>query len=189
MRGCNVAPAKRHEAAWTYVHTRSMALRGEVVGASRAERFAAAERRIARMTRLLDELIEVPGTPIKVGLDPIIGLIPVAGDAVSAMAGGWVILEASRFGVPKVILARMVVNLALDLGIGAIPVIGDAYDLFFRSNSRNLALFRKHALDRAASTRGEQSVFIGLALLIVGIVWLVVTALGALIGALGSTRI
>ena len=166
-----------------------MALRGDVVGASRAERFAAAERRIGRMTHLLDELIEVPGTSIKVGLDPVIGLIPVAGDALSALAGGWVILEASRFGVPRVVLGRMVLNLALDLGIGAIPLLGDAYDLFFRSNSRNLDLFRKHALDPAASTRGEQALFIGLGLLIVGIVWLVVMALSAFVGALGSTRI
>jgi len=166
-----------------------MALRGDVVGASRAERFAAAERRIGRMTHLLDELIEVPGTSIKVGLDPVIGLIPVAGDALSALAGEWVILEASRFGLPRVVLARMVVNLALDLGIGAIPLLGDAYDLLFRSNSRNLALFRKHALDPAASTRGEQALFIGLGLLIVGIVWLVVMAMSTLVGWLGSTRI
>jgi hypothetical protein len=166
-----------------------MALRGDVVGASRAERFAAAERRIGRMTHLLDELIEVPGTSIKLGLDPVIGLIPVAGDALSALAGGWVILEASRFGLPRVVLARMVVNLALDLGIGAIPLLGDAYDLLFRSNSRNLALFRKHALDPAASTRGEQALFIGLGLLIVGIVWLVVMAMSTFLGWLGSTRI
>ena len=159
------------------------------MGASRAERFAAAERRIGRMTHLLDELIEVPGTSIKLGLDPVIGLIPVAGDALSALAGGWVILEASRFGMPRVVLARMVVNLALDLGIGAIPLLGDAYDLLFRSNSRNLDLFRKHALDPAASTRGEQALFIGLALLIVGIVWLVVMAMSTFIGWLGSTRI
>ena len=159
------------------------------MGASRAERFAAAERRIGRVTHLLDELIEVPGTSIKVGLDPVIGLIPVAGDALSALAGGWVILEASRFGLPRVVLARMVMNLALDLGIGAIPLLGDAYDLVFRSNSRNLDLFRKHALDPAASTRGEQALFIGLALLIVGIVWLVVTAMSTFIGWLGSTRI
>ena len=159
------------------------------MGASRAERFAAAERRIGRMTHLLDELIEVPGTSIKLGLDPVIGLIPVAGDALSALAGGWVILEASRFGLPRVVLARMVVNLALDLGIGAIPLLGDAYDLLFRSNSRNLELFRKHALDPAASTRGEQALFIGLGLLIVGIVWLVVMAMSTLVGWLGSTRI
>jgi hypothetical protein len=166
-----------------------MALRRDVVGASRAERFAAAERRIGRMTHLLDEVIEVPGTSIKLGLDPVIGLIPVAGDALSALAGGWVILEASRFGLPRVVLARMVVNLALDLGIGAIPLLGDAYDLLFRSNSRNLDLFRKHALDPAASTRGEQALFIGLGLLIVGVVWLVVVAMSTFVGWLASTRI
>jgi hypothetical protein len=82
-----------------------------------------------------------------------------------------------------------VLNLAVDLGIGAIPLLGDAYDLFFRSNSRNLDLFRRHALDPAASTRGEQALFIGLVLLVVGILWLVVTALGAVLGWLGSTRI
>jgi len=166
-----------------------MALHGEVVGAPRAERFAAAERRIGRVTHLLDELIEVPGTSIKVGLDPVIGLIPIAGDAVSALAGGWVILEASRFNLPRVVLARMILNLALDLGIGAIPLLGDAYDLFFRSNSRNLDLFRRHALNPTASTRGEQALFIGIALLVVGVVWLVVTVLGALVGWLGSTQI
>jgi hypothetical protein len=87
------------------------------------------------------------------------------------------------------VLARMILNLALDLGIGAIPLLGDAYDLFFRSNSRNLDLFRRHALDPTASTRGEQALFIGIALLVVGVVWLVVTVLGALVGWLGSTQI
>ena len=166
-----------------------MAARGDVVGLSRAERFAAAERRIGRVTHVLDELVSVPGTPIKVGLDPVIGLIPVAGDAMAALVGTWVIVEASRFGIPRVVLGRMVVNLGADLGIGAIPLLGDIYDVLFRSNSRNLDLFRRHALDPDASTRGEQAFFIGLALLVVGVVLLAVTALGAVIGWLGSVRI
>ena len=146
------------------------AVHGEVIGHSRREQFASAERRIGRVTKVLDELISVPGTSTKVGLDPVIGLIPIVGDAVAALVGGWVILE-------------------VDLAIGAIPLLGDLYDVVFHSNSRNLELFRRHALDPAASTRGEQALFIGLALLIVGIVWLVVTALGAFFGWLGSTRI
>jgi hypothetical protein len=166
-----------------------MAVHGYVVGYSRAERFAAAERRIGRVTHLLDELVSVPGTPIKVGLDPVIGLIPVAGDAVAALVGTWVIVEASRFGIPRVVLGRMIVNLVVDLGIGAIPLLGDLYDVFFRSNSRNLDLFRRHALDPGASTRGEQAFFVGLALLFVGIVVLAATALGAVIDWLGSVRI
>ena len=162
---------------------------GEVVGGSRAERFHAAEARIARVTRLLDELIRVPGTPIRIGLDPVIGLIPVVGDAVAAGAGAWVIAEAARFGIPRVVLARMVMNLLLDLGIGAIPIVGDAYDLFFRSNTRNLELFRRHALDAGASTRYERAFFAGLLLLIIGLLWLAVVALGAFIDFLATTRI
>jgi uncharacterized protein DUF4112 len=166
-----------------------MAVRGDVIGPSRAERFTAAEQRIGRVTRVLDELVSVPGTPIKVGLDPLIGLIPVAGDAFAALVGSWVILEASRFGIPKVVLGRMVANLVVDLGIGAIPLIGDLYDVAFRSNRRNLDLFRRHALDPGASTRGEEAFFLGLVLLIVGVVVLAVMALGAVIGALGSVQL
>ena len=162
-----------------------MAVHGDVVGLSRAERFAAAERRIGRVTHVLDELVSVPGTPIKVGLDPVIGVIPIAGDALAALVGLWVILEASRFGIPRVVLGRMVANLVLDLGIGAIPLIGDAYDLFFRSNSRNLDLFRRHALDPGASTRGEQAFFVGLVVLALGLIWLAVTV----ISAIGSVRL
>lgn len=162
-----------------------MAVHGDVVGLSRAERFAAAERRIGRVTHVLDELVSVPGTPIKVGLDPVIGVIPIAGDALAALVGLWVILEASRFGIPRVVLGRMVANLVLDLGIGAIPLIGDAYDLFFRSNSRNLDLFRRHALDPGASTRGEQAFLVGLVVLALGLIWLAVTV----ISAIGSVRL
>jgi hypothetical protein len=166
-----------------------VAIQGEVVGRSRAERFASAERRIGRVTNVLDELVTIPGTSTKVGVDPIIGLIPIVGDAVAALVGGWVILEASRFGVPRIVLGRMIINLAVDLAIGAIPLIGDLFDLAFRSNSKNLSLFRKHALDPDASTRGEQALFVGLALLIVGVIWLVVSAVSAVLGWLGSTRI
>ncbi len=162
-----------------------MAVHGDVVGLSRAERFAAAERRISRVTHVLDELVSVPGTPIKVGLDPVIGVIPIAGDALAALVGLWVILEASRFGIPRVVLWRMIANLVVDLGIGAIPLIGDAYDLFFRSNSRNLELFRRHALDPGASTRGELAFFIGLVVLAIGLLWLLAT----FIGVLGSVRL
>lgn len=166
-----------------------MAVHGDVVGASRAERFGAVERRIGRVTHLLDEVVSIKGTPIKVGLDPIIGVIPVAGDAVTAAVGAWVILEASRFGIPRIVVGRMVLNLVVDLAIGAIPLLGDLYDVFFRSNSRNLDLFRRHALDPGASTRGQQAFFVGLALLAVGMVWLAATALTALLNGLSSIRI
>jgi hypothetical protein len=162
-------------------------MQGDVVGLSRRERFGAAERRIGRVTRVLDELIAVPGTSIRVGLDPIIGLIPVVGDVTAATVGAWVIAEAARFGIPRVVLGRMVVNLLLDLGIGAIPIIGDLYDVAMRSNTRNLELFRQHALDPDASTRGHRAFFAGILLLFVGILWLLAMLLGAVVGFLNTS--
>jgi hypothetical protein len=164
-------------------------IEGDVVGASRAERFEAAERRIGRVTHALDELVAVPGTPVRVGLDPIVGLIPVVGDAVAAVVGVWVIGEAARFGIPRIVLGRMVVNLLVDLAIGAIPLLGDVFDVWFRSNSRNLALFRRHALDPDASTRVEQTFFLGLFALLVGLAWLLLLAIGAVWQFLTTTTI
>ncbi len=173
----------------SYTPPMSRPIPGEVIGLSRAERFAAAERRIGRVTRVLDELVTVPGTSQKVGLDPVVGLIPVVGDALAAGVGLWVIGEAARFGIPRIVLGRMIVNLVVDLVIGAIPILGDLYDVAFRSNSRNLALFRRHALDPDASTRGEQAFVFGLVLLLVGIVWLLVVAVGAVWQFLTTTTI
>lgn len=160
--------------------------RGDVVGLSRHERFQAVERRLGRVTTVLDELVRVPGTRTRVGVDPLIGLIPFVGDAVAAIFGAWVISEAARFGIPRIVLARMVVNLLVDLAIGVIPFIGDIYDIVSRSNTRNLELFRRHALDPDASTRGQQTFFAGLVLMIVGAVWLLATAIGAVVRWLGS---
>ncbi len=153
-------------------------LQGEVVGRSRAERFRSVETRIHRVTHVLDELVPLPGTHHRFGLDPAIGLIPIVGDVFAAIIGSWVIFEAARFGVPRIVIGRMVVNLTRDLAIGAIPVIGDVFDIVSRSNTQNLALFRRHALDPGASTRGQQLFFTGLFLLIVGILWLALVIIG-----------
>jgi hypothetical protein len=162
---------------------------GEVVGATRAERFHAAERRIGRVTHALDELVRVPGTDVRVGLDPALGLIPVVGDVVAAGVGVWVIAEAARFGIPRIVLGRMTVNLVVDLVLGAIPLLGDIVDVALRSNRRNLDLFRRHALDPDASTRGDQAFFAGMLLLLVGVGWLLWTALEAALAWLGSIRL
>ena len=148
---------------------------GEVLeGSSRAERFHAAEVRIQRVTHLLDELVPIPGTNQRVGLDPVIGLIPIVGDVTAAAVGGWVILEAARFGVPRWALGRMVVNLVVDLAIGLIPFLGDLFDIVSRSNSANLGIFRRHALDPDATTTGHKAFFAGLVVLLIGLIWLTV---------------
>ncbi|HEX3427852.1 MAG TPA: DUF4112 domain-containing protein, partial [Candidatus Limnocylindrales bacterium] len=85
-------------------------VRGEVVGDARADRYAAFERRFATVSRVMDELVAIPGTSVRIGLDPIIGLVPVVGDALSALVGFWLIAEAARFGVPRIVVGRMVAN-------------------------------------------------------------------------------
>jgi hypothetical protein len=140
-----------------------------------------AERRIAFVARMLDDLVTIPGTRQRLGLDSVVGLIPGIGDLASAAVGGWVILEAARFRLPGIVLARMVVNTLVDLVIGAIPLLGDLFDIVFKSNSRNLALFRRHATDPGASTT-EHRVFLGgLVLVLVGLLWLAFVALGWLL--------
>jgi hypothetical protein len=155
---------------------------GEVIGPSRSERFAASERRIKSVTTLLDDLVTVPGTGRRFGLDPVIGLIPVVGDVVAAAVGGWIILEAGRFKIPPVVLARMVVNLSVDLAVGLVPLIGDLFDFGIKSNDRNLALFRRYALDPEASTTQHRLFFIGVGLILIGVIWLVVLAVVRLVG-------
>lgn len=157
------------------------ALRGEVLGDDRARRFEAFERRFTLVSRVLDDAIAVPGTRLRVGLDPLLGLVPILGDAVSGAIGFWLIVEASRFGVPRVVLARMVLNSGVDLVLGALPLVGDIFDIVSRSNARNLALFRRHALEPGASTRGDSAILIGLLLVVVGVLWLVAMAIGWLL--------
>jgi hypothetical protein len=155
---------------------------GEVIGPSRSERFAASERRIRSVTTLLDDLVTLPGTQRRFGLDPVVGLIPVVGDVVAALVGSWIILEAGRFRIPQVVLARMVVNLAVDLAVGIVPLVGDLFDFGIKSNDRNLALFRRYALDPEASTTQHRLFFAGVGLILIGVIWLVAVAVVRLIG-------
>lgn len=156
-------------------------MRGEVHGDERSARFTAFERRFSLVSRALDDLVAVPGTNHRIGLDPIVGLIPVVGDAVSGVVGFWLIAEATRFGLPRVVVARMVLNTVLDLILGAVPLLGDLFDVVSRSNTRNLALFRRHALEPGASTRDDRLILLGLGAIVIGIGWLLVSALGWLL--------
>ena len=101
-------------------------------------------RRMEAMERLLERSLVIPGTQIGVGLDAVIGLIPVVGDAIAAMMGAYIVWEARNLGLPKWKLWRMVGNLAFDTAVGAVPVAGDLFDFAFRSNSRNLKIVKRH---------------------------------------------
>ncbi|WP_225009551.1 DUF4112 domain-containing protein [Novosphingobium percolationis] len=108
---------------------------------------AAVRARIEAMEQVLERAFTIPGLGRKVGLDAVAGLVPVLGDMLTAAMGAWLVWEARNLGLPKWKLWRMSANVAFDAAIGAVPVVGDAFDLLFRSNSRNLKIIRKH-LDR-----------------------------------------
>lgn len=95
-----------------------------------------------KLARLLDEQFQVFG--IRVGIDPIIGLVPGLGDIAPVAVATYIVYIAAKAGVPKTIVARMVVNILVDLGLGIIPIAGDLIDVFSKPNSRNIALLKKH---------------------------------------------
>ena len=101
-------------------------------------------KRIEAMEQLLERSFVIPGTNVPIGLDSIVGLIPVVGDLIAAAMGSYLIWEARNLGLPKWKLARMAGNIAFDTAVGAVPVLGDAFDLAFRSNTRNLRIVKKH---------------------------------------------
>jgi hypothetical protein len=105
---------------------------------------AASVARIEAVSRLMDDLFEIPGTNVRVGLDSIIGLVPVVGDLISQAVSSYIIWEARQLGASRLTIARMVANSAVDTVIGIIPVAGDAFDVAFRANRKNLALLKGH---------------------------------------------
>ncbi|MEM6839411.1 MAG: DUF4112 domain-containing protein [Cyanobacteria bacterium P01_C01_bin.120] len=110
---------------------------------------------IRRLTRLLDTAFKIPGLGIKVGLDPIIGLLPGVGDLATTILSAYIIFLAARFQLPKGMLVQMFLNVALEFAVGTVPFLGDFFDAFFKSNVRNLALLEKHLSDTAPRLQAE----------------------------------
>ena len=104
---------------------------------------ASVRRRVEAMEILLERAFTVPGTNQRIGLDAVIGLVPVVGDIIAAAMGAWLLWEGRNLGMSKFQLARMTGNLAVDTAIGAVPLVGDAFDFLFRSNTRNLRIVKR----------------------------------------------
>jgi uncharacterized protein DUF4112 len=108
--------------------------------------------RLEAVGRLMDGAFVLPGTNIRLGLDAIIGLVPVAGDVISGLVSSYLIWEARQLGAPRWLIARMMANTFLDTTLGVIPLVGDAFDLMFRANMKNMALLRRH-MEKRGLTR------------------------------------
>jgi hypothetical protein len=102
------------------------------------------DEQLDQLAGILDDFIHIPGIPIRIGLDPIIGLIPGLGDVVSALMSFVIIFAAWQRGLPRVTLFRMITNVGIDTLVGAIPIVGDAFDAVWKSNRMNYNLLIRH---------------------------------------------
>ena len=99
---------------------------------------------LERLAHWLDSVFEIPGIGVRFGLDAILGLLPGVGDTASALASVYILQAATKFGVPRITLARMTLNIGIDLLVGAIPIVGDLFDVYWKANQMNVELLRRH---------------------------------------------
>src|SRR5919112_6767794 len=142
--------------------------------------------RARTLARLLDSAAKVPGTRIRFGADAVLGLIPGLGDVGGAALAGYLVILAQRLGVPRAVVLRMLANVAVDTLGGTVPLIGDLFDVAFKSNLRNVALLER-ALERPAATTRTSRLMVavtilGLALLVAGGLVITVLAIRAIAG-------
>ena len=123
---------------------------------------------LRHIARLLDSAVRFPGTSFRFGLDPILGLVPGFGDIVSPLFTVGIIWQARDLGIPRVVLVRMIINVAIDTLVGLVPILGDLFDFAWKSNDMNLALLEEHVYEeRGPSARDWSFVTMSIALVLV----------------------
>ena len=108
------------------------------------ETVAAALARLDALARVMDSAITIPGSRVTIGFDAALGLIPVIGDIISSSIGAYIIWEAKQLGAPRLLLARMATNTTIDTVLGSVPLLGDVFDVVYKSNRKNVALLKAH---------------------------------------------
>ena len=116
---------------------------------------------LRKVAQLLDSAFVIPGTSYRVGLDPILGLMPGLGDLVSPLFTIGLLWQARELAIPRVVLLRMIFNVGIDSLLGAVPVVGDLFDFAWKANNKNLALLERHAQEEHAPSAGDW-LFVGL---------------------------
>ena len=123
---------------------------------------------LRQVAQLLDSAVPVPGTSFRFGLDPILGLVPGLGDIVSPLFTVGIIWQARDLGIPRVVMMRMIINVAVDTLVGLVPILGDLFDFAWKSNNMNMALLEQHAYEEhGPSSRDWTFVIMSIALLVV----------------------
>ncbi len=117
---------------------------------------AATLKRLRTLSHILDNAIPIPGTPYRIGIDPILGLIPGGGDIAGALLSAYIVLNAGMLGAPKESLVQMLLNIVLESLVGTVPVVGDVFDATWKANVKNLELLETHLqATPTAAARGE----------------------------------
>lgn len=109
------------------------------------------------MSHVLDKAIAIPGSNIRVGLDPILGLLPGGGDVVTGLLSVYIVFEGARMGLPAPTLGRMGFNILLDVLSGTVPILGDLFDVGWKANSQNVSLIEKHVAAPAPSRAADKA--------------------------------
>ncbi len=126
--------------------------------------------RLRRLSHLLDNAIPIPGTKYRIGIDPILGLLPGSGDTVAGALGAYIVVEAARMGLPRKVVGQMVGNIVFDSVIGTVPVLGDLFDVGWKANVKNIALLEKHLHLTRNNRQSDRLFLIGLIILLTVIV-------------------
>lgn len=144
--------------------------------------------RLHRIAWLLDDLVRVPGTSRRFGLDPVLGLLPGGGDIAGGALSGYIVFAAARLGAPSSVLLRMGWNIVVDTLLGAVPLLGDLFDASWKANRRNVALLESYIEQPGSARRSSRLVLAGvlfvIAATVIGMAALTVLALRWLVGLL-----
>ena len=133
----------------------------------------AARRRLAQLAWLLDNSIPLPGTRFRIGLDPLLGLVPGLGDLLGVLLSSYIVREAARLGAPPSVLTRMAFNVALEGLVGLVPVVGDVFDAAWKANQRNLVLLDAHFRNPRRTVKSSRLFVAGLVAALVAFIVLI----------------
>ena len=122
--------------------------------------------RLRGIATVLDDAVRIPGTNIRFGLDALLGLLPGAGDAVTGAVAGYAIVLAARLGAPPVVIARMAMNVLVDVATGTIPVLGDIFDVGWKSNRKNVQLLERYQAEPQRVKKGSWAIVVVMLMLI-----------------------
>jgi hypothetical protein len=141
---------------------------------------------LQQLAHLLDAAVRIPGTNIRFGLDAVLGLIPGAGDMLGGVLSAFIVLKAANAGAPRSVIARMVMNVAVDSIVGAVPILGDLFDVGWKSNTRNVQLLQRY-VERPQATRAVSrgvilAAILAILAIVVGMIALVALIIRGLAG-------